>query len=211
MNSLHQHWQDRLPAVIFVGGKKRSGKDFLCDRLVEQAGFRKVHIVEPWLRQWAVSHGYHEDEWETVKFKHRAEIQADANVARETDPMVLVRYMRDWLPTLPKPICVTAVRFTNEMQMGMQMNAMCLRVDCPDEERKQRFLTAGETLALFDDPFEHEIDTMPVNFGVPGNMPGWWYVPALCELYRTMLIVKARGSLIAALREAGATVPEGLL
>ena len=46
-------WQSILPDIIFVGGVKRSGKDFACDRLVEEAGFHKVHIVEPWLaRRW---------------------------------------------------------------------------------------------------------------------------------------------------------------
>src|SRR5262245_44365777 len=103
-----QYWQDRLPDIIFVGGKKRSGKDYLCDLLVKEAGFTKVHMVEPWLRGFFERRGLDPDQWEALKAQYRADIQAEAAASRATNPNVLIDYLRGHLASLPKPICVTA-------------------------------------------------------------------------------------------------------
>lgn len=176
-----------LPDIIFVGGKKRSGKDFVCDRLVEEAGFTKVHIVEPWLRQWATRYGYADDDWVRAKTELREQCQIDATAEREKDPFVLINWLRESLPTLPRPLCVTAVRFTNETLFGMQIGALCLKVETPDTERAKRFLASGDSLALLNDPFESQIDVMPVHAVIPGTMPADWYVPAISAIYSSML------------------------
>jgi hypothetical protein len=178
------YWAERLPDIIFVGGRKRSGKDFVCDRLVAEAGFTKLHIVEPWLRQWAPRYGYAPDDWERAKTEHRAECQADAAAERAGDPMVLIRWMRAALAERKGPVCVTAVRFSNETELGMELGALCVRVKTSDETRRQRFLASGDDLALMDDPFEAEVDVMPVHIEISGEMPGTFYVPALANYYR---------------------------
>src|SRR5215213_2822033 len=139
-----------LPDLIFVGGKKRSGKDFLCDRLVAERGFHKAHIVEAWLRQWFAARGENPDEWETLKTRYRAEIQADAEVARAKNPRCLLDSFAELLPTFPRPLCVTAIRFVNEAQFGVELGALVIRVQTHDTERAKRFLAAGERLELLN-------------------------------------------------------------
>lgn len=180
-------WQSILPDIIFVGGVKRSGKDFACDRLVEEAGFHKVHIVEPWLRKWCAEHDYDPDTWETVKFKERARIQADAAKSRESNPNVLIDWFREAAPTLSKPFAVTAVRFINEAMLGFELGALVLRVHTPDDIREERFRAAGDDLALMSDPFEKEVYQMPVHAEIPGIMPADWYVPAMASIYEVLL------------------------
>ena len=176
-----------LPDIIFVGGKKRSGKDFLCDQLVAQAGFTKVHMVEPWLRRFFERRGLNPDRWEELKTPYRAEIQAEAAAARANDPNVLINYLRGYLADLPKPICVTAMRFINEAQLGMQMGALVVRVETSTATRLARFIASGEDLALMNDPFESEVDQMPVHLVVSGEEHASVYVPLLSAGYLALL------------------------
>lgn len=159
-----------LPDLIFVAGVKRSGKDFLCDTLVERAGFTKVHIVEQWLRQWCVDRGLDPDRWEEHKAVHRQEVQADATAARKNDPLCLVRPLLSALPSLPRPLCVTAVRFQNEIDYGRNAGAWCIRVEVPNLLRYKRFLDAGENINLFNDPFENEVDHLTVDAVISGAL-----------------------------------------
>src|SRR5262249_3544441 len=112
------------------------------------------------------------------------EIQAEAAASRATNPNVLIDYLRGHLASLPKPICVTAMRFTNEATLGMELGAMVVRVKTSDETRRQRFIASGDDLALMDDPFEAEVDVMPVHIEISGEMPADIYVPALADCYR---------------------------
>jgi hypothetical protein len=191
-----QYWQDRLPDIIFVGGKKRSGKDFLCDQLVAQGGFTKVHMVEPWLRQFFERRGLDPDRWEELKVEYRAEIQAEASTARAENPNVLIDYLRGHLASLPKPIAITAMRFINEATLGIEMGAMVVRVKTSDETRRQRFIASGDDLALMDDPFEAEVDVMPVHLEISGEMPAHIYVPALADYYRQVQLAYWRRSIV---------------
>lgn len=185
-------WQAVLPDIIFVAGVKRSGKDFVCDRLVEEAGFTKVHIVEPWLRQWCTQYGYAPDDWERAKTERRAECQADAAANRAKNPFVLIDWFRESVKSMPKPICVTAVRFINEAMLGFELGALVLRVNTPDEVRIERFKASGDTLELLNDPFEREVNQMPVHAEIPGFMPADWYVPSIASVYEAMLSQQLR-------------------
>jgi hypothetical protein len=170
------------PDIVFVGGKKKSGKDFLCDALVRDLGYTKFHIVAPWLAEFRKRHGLSEEEYEKNKAKWRPVVQAEAASARREDPHCLTRAFRAVLPHLPRPLVVTAMRFANEAEMGWEVGALVLRVRCRDEVRRQRFVEAGEDLALFDDPFEAEVDKMPVHYEVNGTMSAdtiCWLVPKL--------------------------------
>lgn len=184
MTNPQTYWAERLPDIIFVGGKKRSGKDFVCDRLVGEAGFTKVHIVEPWLRDFFARRGLDPNRWEELKAEYRADIQAEASVARAVNPNVLIDWFREAVKDMPRPLCVTAVRFTNEAQLGLELGALVVRVKTSDETRRQRFLASGDDLALLNDPFEAEVDAMPVHLEVSGEMPGTMYVPAMADYYR---------------------------
>src|SRR5262249_47377392 len=146
----------------------------------------KVHIVEAWLREWVAANGENPDEWETLKVKYRAEIQDAAELARAANPRCLLDSFAARLPALPRPICVTAMRFINEARYAMELGALVIRVQTPDTVRAQRFLAGGESLALLEDPFEREIDQLPVHLELPGTEPAAWYVPAIEELYETM-------------------------
>lgn len=184
MTEAQRYWQDRLPDIIFVGGKKRSGKDHLCDLLVREAGFTKIHMVEPWLRQFFERPDLDPDRWEELKAQYRAEIQAEAAASRAENPNVLIDYLRGHLMSLPKPIAVTAMRFSNEATLGIELGALVVRVKTSDEARRKRFLASGDDLALMDDPFEAEVDVMPVHIEISGEMPAEVYVPALADYYR---------------------------
>jgi hypothetical protein len=87
-------------------------------RLVAEKGFHKAHIVEAWLRQWFAARGENPDEWETLKTPYRAEIQADAEIARAENPRCLLDSFAELLPTFPRPLCITAIRFINEHSSG---------------------------------------------------------------------------------------------
>lgn len=183
---MSNYWAERLPDSIFVGGRKREGKDFVADLLVKEAGFTKVHIVAPWLRAFFERRGLDPDRWEELKSQYRAEIQAEASAARAENPNVLIDWFRQAIPTLPRPFCVTAVRFINEAQLGMQVGALVVRVKTTDEVRRQRFLASGDDLALMDDPFEAEVPLMPVHLEISGELAAELYVPTLAAAYQQM-------------------------
>lgn len=173
-----------MPELIFVSGRKLAGKDYLCDRLVAEAGYHKFHIVYPWLvNQFCPRHGISYDEYTANKPKWRAICQEEATAERAKDPDVLIRVFRDRLPELPRPLCVTAVRFAREVRLCLDLGGLALRVQTPDEVRRQRFLDAGEDLALFDDPFEKEIDALPVHADVCGSLAPDQYVPIVRHLW----------------------------
>lgn len=170
------------PDIVFVGGKKRAGKDFFADALVSELGYTKYHIVRPWMEEFCRRHGVAYEDYEKEKHRWRALIQKEATEARATDPDCMVRALRAALPTLPRPLVVTAMRFKNEAEFGWQAGALVLRVKTRDAVRRQRFLDAGEDLALFDDPFEAEVDTMPVHYEVTGTLSAdtySWLLPKL--------------------------------
>lgn len=184
-----------LPRLIFVGGTKKSGKDYLCDALVREAGFEKVHIAERWLQRLCFDMGiaYVED-YLPNKASYRAEIQRRATAAREADPLVLVREFDPWVREQfrTKPdlrLAVTGMRFANEADYAIQIGAFAIRVQVDDETRRQRFVEAGENLALFNDPFEAETPTMPVHCELPGDMPAEWYPPAIAEIYSFLSVL----------------------
>lgn len=179
----------QLPRLIFVGGAKRSGKDFLCDALVAQAGCVKVHIAEQWLKALCFEMGisYVED-YLPNKANYRAEIQRRAAAARQADPLVLVKQFDPWVREQFKTrpglrLAVSGMRFANEADYAIQIGAFSVRVAVSDDVRRQRFVEAGEDLALFNDPFEAEIPAMPVHCELPGDMPAEWYPPAIAEIY----------------------------
>jgi hypothetical protein len=186
MNLTHQLAQSQLPDIIFVGGKKRSGKDYLCDLLVERAGFTKYHIVRGWLEGFAARHRISYAEYEAHKEFWRHDVQAEASAARAADPDCLVNAFREILPTLPRPLCVTAVRFANECLFGMEVGAMVVRVATSDRTRRERFIASGTSLELFDDPFEHEVDLMPAHLEMSGEMDADNYIPTLAGVYREL-------------------------
>lgn len=159
-----------LPDLIFVAGKKRVGKDVLCDTLVEREGFTKVHIVESWLRRWCERRGLDPNLWEIHKTTYRAEIQQEAAAARVDDPLCLIRPLLSDLENLPRPLCVTAVRFHNEVDYGKQAGAWCLRVEVPNQTRYARFVQSGESMNLFNDPFEKEVDSLQVDGVISGAL-----------------------------------------
>lgn len=165
--------------IVFVAGKKLAGKDYLCDLLVAERGYHKFHIVHPWLMKFCERHGIPWSEYEQVKAKWRAQIQIEATEARNKNPNVLVDEFRALLPSLPRPLCVTAVRFKNEGLLGREIGALIVRVDTPDDVRRQRFIDKGEDLSLFNDPFESEIDSIPAHTTVCGDWPKSWFIPAL--------------------------------
>jgi len=76
------------------------------------------------------------------------------------------------------------MRFINEATLGIELGAMVVRVKTSDATRRQRFIDSGDDLALMDDPFEAEVDAMPVHIEISGEMPAQVYVPALADYYR---------------------------
>jgi hypothetical protein len=170
---------DGLPDLVFVGGKKKSGKDFVCDRLVAECGYHKLHIVRPWLEDFCRRHGITYAEMEANKARWRATIQAEAEESRAANPDRLIDPLRRDLPTLPRPLCVTAVRFVNEAEFGRAAGGLVVRVVTPDAVRRDRFLADGEDLSLLDDPFERQVDLMPVHAEVAGTLPPESIVPTL--------------------------------
>lgn len=175
-----------LPEIIFVGGKKKAGKDFLCDALAAEAGYHKHHIVGPWLDLFCERHGITFDEYQENKGKWRALVQEEATRDRQADPDCLVKAFRNALPTLPRPLCVTAVRFINEAQLGFDIGALVLRVRTRDEVRRQRFIDSGESLDMFDDPFEKEVDAMPAHFEVNGTLSPETYIWLVEKMWRVV-------------------------
>lgn len=172
-----------MPEIVFVAGKKLAGKDYLSDRLVAEAGYHKFHIVYPWLLTFCERHGVPYDEYTANKPRWRELCQKEAAEEREKDPDILLRMFRERLPELPRPLCVTAVRFVREVKLGLELGALTIRVQTPDAVRRQRFLAAGESLELFDDPFEREIDTLPVHADVAGTLEPGQYVPIVRHLW----------------------------
>ncbi len=167
-----------LPDVVMVGGRKRAGKDFLCDSLVRYSGFVKLHIVEPYLRAFFGRRGLDPDLWEELKPLYRAEIQAEAEVARAEDPLCLIRRLPeriDFLRAQGHKVAITGVRFTNEVLFGVQSGYLVVKVWVPDSVRRQRFIDSGESLELFDDPFEREIDQMQWPLEIEGTYPAESY------------------------------------
>ncbi len=162
----------KWPKLLFAFGKKKAGKDFLVDCLVAEAGFHKYHIVYPWLVKFCERNGIAWADYENdpaVKAKWRSQIQAEATEERKNDPDVLLKAFHEAWPTLPLPLAVTGVRFMKEATLGLSYGAMLVKVEVSDEIRRQRFVDSGEDLAMFDDPFESHIDTLPFHLEVDGS------------------------------------------
>ena len=161
-----------MPNVVVVAGKKRSGKDTFCDSLAPD-GFVKVHIAETWLREWFEARGMNPDEWETLKSAHREAIQRDATIARAEDELVVVRRTMARINELHaegKRVAVTAVRFNNEALWAIRAGFLVVQVEVDDEVRRERFQRSGESLALFDDPFEADLGPdFPCHLTIDGN------------------------------------------
>ena len=180
-----------LPPVLFIAGKKKSGKDFLADTFVTEFGYAKLHIAEPWLRAWFAAKGLNPDEWETLKTQHRTEIQKDAQVARDESGgrallVGLHNRVEDLLLT-HEGVAVSGVRFINEGQFAMQNGYFVVRVDTGDETRRQRFIDSEESLKLFDDPFEHEVNLLPCHIIVSGEEAGWKQPYIVATGYSTLM------------------------
>jgi hypothetical protein len=168
------------------------GKDYVADRLVEGAGFKKLHIAAPWLLAFYASKGleYHsyDDVPQGVKAHYRAEIQELAASAREKDPDVLIRQLDTYIGDrrgmgLDEPLVVSGVRFTNEALYGIRKGYFVVKVAVPDDLRRVRFIESGESLELFDDPFEAEIDGLPCHLEISGDLFGDAYAPRISAAY----------------------------
>lgn len=157
-----------LPQLIFVAGKKRAGKDTLCDSLLP-FGYTKLHIAEPWLRTqcYDLKISY-EDEYLPNKGQYRDIIQRRATRARQDDPYCLIRHWGSFEDT--GKCVVSGIRFVNEADWGMDIGAFVVLVTTPDEIRAQRFQTSCENLNSLNDPFESEIDELPYHLSVSGTI-----------------------------------------
>ncbi len=165
-----------LPNVIFFGGRKKSGKDFICDFLVRERGYTKLHIAEPWLRGFCERHSLTWEHYSANKHLYRAQVQAEAEQARAENPNVLIEMLgRELDRRRGELIVVSGIRFINEALFAIWNGHLMVKVEVDDETRRQRFIEAGESLELFDDPFEREIDEMPYHLLVPGNLEAWRY------------------------------------
>lgn len=187
-----------MPRYVFVAGKKRAGKDYLADALVDYAGYEKVHIAAPWLLDFYRSKGYNFWSYDEVplelRTRYRAEIQTIATKAREHDPEVLIRLMREYIEHResavafqgrePAPLVVSGVRFKNEALYAIRSGYFVVQVAVPDDVRRVRFLDAGEDLALFDDPFEADLGPQfPCHVIVSGDLFRDAYVPQIGAAY----------------------------
>ena len=124
-----------LPPVMFIAGKKKSGKDYLADTFVMEFGYAKLHIAEPWLRQWFKARGL-DQPMGRVKEQYRAEIQADAKQVRaETGGRALLVGLRDRINELlfdHEGVVISGVRFINEGQFAMQNGYCVVKVETSD-------------------------------------------------------------------------------
>lgn len=168
-----------LPNVIFFGGKKKSGKDFICNVLREEHGFTVIHIADPWLRFTCRNMGIdYETEYLPNKHLYRAEIQRRAVAAREADPDCLIKMLPERIYGLlaeGHKVAVSGIRFINEALFAIWNGYLMVKVEVSDDIRRERFIDAGESLELFEDPFEREIDEMPYHLWVPGDLEAWRY------------------------------------
>lgn len=180
-----------LPNVIFFGGKKKSGKDFICDFLVRERGYTKLHIAEPWLRAFCERHNITWEHYSANKHLYRAQVQDEATLARERNPNVLLDLLGQELDRRRgELIAVSGIRFINEALFAIWNGHLMVKVEVPDDIRRQRFIDAGESLALFDDPFEAEVDQMPYQLLVPGDLEAWRYEFLLSGGYIKLMLTK---------------------
>jgi hypothetical protein len=159
-----------LPQIIAVTGKKRAGKDYFCDHLVTTAGYRKLHIADRWLDQELADMKVTREEYLANKGAFRQEIQRRAAIAREKDPSVLIAPLVEFLNSYDGPVCITGVRFLNEVDALRAAGAIIVKVQISDSLRKVRFDLSGESFGLFDDPFEREIDLIQQDLIVWGDL-----------------------------------------
>ena len=190
-----------MPRYIFVAGKKRAGKDYLADALVEHSGYEKFHIATPWLLEFYRSKGYDFGSYDEVpqelRSRYRSELQERAAKARERDPEVLIRPLRDYIEQRerapsggPAPLVVTGVRFKNEALYAIRSGYFVVQVVVPDDVRRNRFLVSGEDLSLFDDPFEEDLGpSFPCHVTLDGNLGGGAYVQQIAASYKYLLLV----------------------
>jgi hypothetical protein len=179
-----------LPNIIFVAGKKKAGKDVVCDSLVPY-GYTKLHIAEPWLRRHCADMGIsYEGEYLPNKHIYRAEIQRRATLARAADPECLLKELPAFLSRYER-VAVSGVRFINEALYGIfHLGALVAKVEVPEAARRQRFLASGESLDLLKDPFEREIDEMPCQVLLQGVMEPATYPLLLSGAYVHLLRAK---------------------
>lgn len=172
----------QLPKLIAIAGKKLAGKDTVCDALVA-LGYQKVHIAEPWLRTQCKAMGVsYEDEYLPNKGWYREEIQRRATAARAADPECLVRLLPEQIASVgANRVVVSGIRFINEALWFIGQGAFVIKVETPATIRLQRMCEAGD--ALFDDPFEAEIDRLPHDLQLPGTLDQATIVETVIAVY----------------------------
>lgn len=183
------------PRVVGAAGRKRSGKDTFCDALAAAWDYEKIHIAEPWLRQWCAGRGIdYELDYLLNKEAYRAAVQKQATLDREFDPMILLRQLQLRLDLEPsRGFVVSGLRFINEALWFIQRGYLVALIEVDDETRKQRFIESGTPLSMMLDPFESELvgGHYPYHVRLNGTLPPETYPAVIADAYNYLWDTRA--------------------
>ena len=185
-------WQEYLPDNIFLVGKMASGKDFIAARLVEEAGFTRLAFADALRAEVAEHLGISVDELNAKKASLRPLLQQWGIARRRDDDYYWIRRWAERRAKIAGPVVCSDCRFPNEARYGLRSGALLVRVKTPDgvRERRLRQRDGAFDPAWFTHPSELHVDSLPVQAEISGEMPAEFYVPALAEVYRSLLIVR---------------------
>ena len=146
--------------MIFIAGKKASGKDTVANAAVilgsiaePSTQFRVIHPAKMWVMQtFQVS----EDRYDIIRSKHRVYIQQRPAEVLSGDPTVLLRIIDSTPPELKRGTIVVGIRFFHERDYARAHGIPTVLLDTPNKVREQRLIERGEAF-IADDPFEQEL------------------------------------------------------
>ena len=148
--------------MIFLAGKKASGKDTIANAAVALGSIAEpsthFHVIHP-AKIWVMkTFQVHEHHYETFRSKHRNYIQQRASEVLKLDPKVLLRIIDDIPDDQRRGCIVVGIRFLHERDYARSHNIPVVLINTPDEERRKRLASRGETLPDgIADPFERDL------------------------------------------------------
>lgn len=180
---------DLLPNDLFLTGYIASGKDFVANQLVAQAGYTRLSFADALKQEVASFAGITVGELNQRKADFRAVLQTVGVSRRKADENYWIGRWEAARAFISGPVVCADVRFPNEAQFARLTRGLLLRVSVPEEERRRRVIARDGVYN--PDWAQHEseryVSTLPVDGELSGLLAPAEIVPAIRMQFATKL------------------------
>lgn len=175
-----------LPSTIFLTGEMGSGKDFVGNILVEQAGYTRLAFADALKEEMCLHFGITLAELTARKAEFRSRMQDWGKAKREADVDYWVKEWAKRRAAIDGPVVCTDMRFPNEADHAMQNHYFAARIKTPENVRIGRLRSRDGSFnpSWLNHPTEVHIPHLPVACELDGTGSPEYYIPAIASVYR---------------------------